>query len=132
MKKIIISIFFQNLIILMKIEWFIYYIRSHESQIAHLFLFSGGGGTDALILITSLTCLSNQSSCPTLCVSCPHYSWGSLTEILNFGISIHLSSGSLLCLIPDTAPSTVINKIAFILIYYFYYYCAQIIIIFND
>ena len=45
---------------------FIYYIEAQESQTAHLFLFSGGGGTDALILITSLTCLSNQSSCPTL------------------------------------------------------------------
>ena len=67
----------------------------HESQMAHLFKRASRDGKDALILATSFACLSSQSSFPTLCVSCPNCSFGSFTDILNFGISIHWISSML-------------------------------------
>ena len=51
----------------------------------------GAAGIPALIVLTSVTCLSNQSSCPSLWTSCPH-GFGSATLSVNLGISIHPSS----------------------------------------
>ena len=87
----------------------------HESQIALTGPLAGAAGIPALIVLTSVTCLSNQSSCPSLWTSCPH-GFGSEVLSVNLGISIHPSSdhGSAFKEIPDTDAKSATNANYFI------------------